>query len=70
MPVADATAGPVVIDLTYVECEGCGRKQTIYHDAPLVGAPAILAWMRSPHMTFLACVCGHPTCSMAHRIKK
>lgn len=50
----------VIIDKVFVECTGC-KKVREFETVPfLVGADALIAWMK----TIEPCPCGAPTCDV------
>ena len=55
---------PIQIDLIELECKGCKRVRTF--DVELVGAQAIIEWLKA---NATRCGCGADRCDVACRYK-
>lgn len=48
----------MIIDHLIVKCGGCGTERSYYPDAEIVGAEALIEWLKTG---LERCACGYPT---------
>lgn len=59
---------PLVVDYVILVCNGCRGQRRLDCDPFLVGAEALIAWMKTKPT---ACPCGAPTCDVkAHLVEQ
>jgi hypothetical protein len=63
--LAEHRSQHIVVDHVIAVCKGCRRERTFYPDAHLVGAPALLDWMK----TLTQCDCGAEKADLRAHIK-
>lgn len=58
--------GRAIFDEITLVCNGCRGERVFYPDAPLVGAEALIHWMKTKAT---ACTCGAATCDVKARVR-